>query len=137
MDKSISKKTAAIILISCLFVVGVGCGVYFIVKENLNPEPEPQTNEYSKMITEYDQAISESNSDKEKADLYLNFAYNLKEYMEETGTNTCEKITEYTEQVKKLTDDESMLRINESISATCSHAVKEFIFNISTGVNAE
>ena len=56
--------------------------------------------------------------------------------MKNTETDTCAKITEYSERVKSLTDDESLLSLNNGLSSSCT-TTTEHTGTIKTGVNAQ
>lgn len=136
VDKTVNKKTIGIILISCLLLVGIVCGIYFIVKKITSEnEPEAPVDNYTEIVAQTEKIINSAQTDEEKAMAYLNGAYDLKENMSETGSDSCEKITEYTEQVKKLSTDENTLKVNESISSSCKSITQKMTINTKIGTN--
>ncbi len=136
-DKTINKKTIGIILISCLLLVGIICGIYFIVKKITSEnESETPTDGYTEIVKQTEKAINSAKSDEDRAKIYIDGIHELKKYMKNTETDTCTKIIEYSEQVKKLTNDESLLSLNNGLSSSCTTAT-EHTGTIKTGVNTQ
>ena len=136
-DKTINKKTIGIILISCLLLVGIICGIYFIVKKITSEnESETSTSSYAEIVKQIETAVNSAKSNEEKAKTYIDGIHELKKHTKNTGTDTCAKITEYSERVKSLTDDESLLSLNNGLSSSCTTAT-EHTGTIKTGVNTQ